>query len=166
VEASTGEFVPGNGNSYLLCRRRFDLVDMDHLRYKYLNAFDAAMHDVASRFKYLCGDHQYTSLKSDEDKMVVVERGDCVFVFNFHPVNSYTDYRIGLKHGGDWRLVLSSDNPEFGGYSNLWTCNCPAISSEEWEFNNRPASMMVYAPSRSVSVYAPVEAVRMNMGWA
>ena len=63
-------------------------------------------------------------------------------------------------------MVLSSDNPEFGGYSNLWTCNCPAIASEEWEFNNRPASMMVYAPSRSVSVYAPVESVRMNMGWA
>jgi 1,4-alpha-glucan branching enzyme len=104
-------------------------------------------------------------LKSDEDKMIVVERGDCVFVFNFHPVNSYTDYRIGLKHGGNWRLVLSSDNPEFGGYSNLWTCNCPPIGSQEDQFNGRPASMMVYAPSRSVSVYAPIEAVKSQLGW-
>ena len=139
---------------------------MDHLRYKYMNEFDKAMNDVASRFEYLAGDHQYTSLKSDEDKMIVVERGDCVFVFNFHPVNSYTDYRIGLKHGGQWRLVLSSDNPEMGGYSNLTTWSCPVLDSEEWEFNNRPASMQVYAPSRSVSVYAPVEAVRQRMGWA
>jgi 1,4-alpha-glucan branching enzyme len=88
IEASTGEFVPGNGNSYHLCRRRFDLADMDHLRYKYLNAFDTAMNDVAARFKYLCSDHQYTSLKCDNDKIIIVERGECVFVFNFHPVNS------------------------------------------------------------------------------
>ena len=58
TDISTGKFIPGNGNSYLLCRRRFDLVDMDHLRYKYMNAFDASMHDIASRFKYLCSDHQ------------------------------------------------------------------------------------------------------------
>ena len=164
IEASTGEFVPGNGNSYHLCRRRFDLADMDHLRYKYLNAFDTAMNDVAARFKYLCSDHQYTSLKCNNDKMIVVERGECVFVFNFHPVNSYEGYRIGLKHGGPWKLVLSSDNPEMGGYSNLWTYTCPEIMSEEWDFNNRPASMCVYAPARSVSVYAPSESVRMKYG--
>ena len=139
---------------------------MDHLRYKYMNAFDTEMHDIASRFKYLSSDHQYTSLKSDDDKMIVVERGDCVFVFNFHPVNSYTDYRIGLKHGGKWRLVLSSDDPQHGGWSNLTTTACPVLNSEEYDFNNRPASMMVYAPSRSVSVYAPVEAVQQRMGWA
>jgi len=27
--------------------------------------------------------------------MIVFERGDLVFVFNFHPTNSYDDYRIG-----------------------------------------------------------------------
>ena len=157
VEASTGEFIPGNGNSYNLCRRRFDLADMDHLRYKYMNAFDAAMNNIAARFKYLCSDHQYTSNKDNNDKMIVVERGDCVFVFNFHPNQSYSDYRVGCKHGGMYRLVLSSDNPEFGGYSNLWTAQCPDIKADDWEFNNRPASMMIYAPSRSVSVYAPVD---------
>ena len=41
VEASTGEFIPGNGNSYHLCRRRFDLPETDHLRYKFLEAFDS-----------------------------------------------------------------------------------------------------------------------------
>ena len=69
VEASTGEFIPGNGNSYHLCRRRFDLADMDHLRYKYLNAFDAQMNKVAGAFKYLASSHQYTSCKSDADKV-------------------------------------------------------------------------------------------------
>jgi 1,4-alpha-glucan branching enzyme len=166
VEASTGEFVPGNGNSYHLCRRRFDLADMDHLRYKYLNAFDAAMNNIAGRFKYLCSDHQYTSLKDDGDKMIVVERGDLVFIFNFHPNQSYSDYRIGTKQGGMYKLVLSSDNPEFGGYSNLWTYSAPDIKADEWEFNGRPASMLIYAPSRSVSVYAPADLAIEKMEYA
>jgi len=154
-EASTGEFIPGNGNSYHLCRRRFDLADMDHLRYKYLNEFDCAMNKIAGTFEYLASDHQYTSLKDDGDKMIVFERGDLVFVFNFHPSQSYSDYRIGCKEGGPFRLVLSSDNPEFGGYSNLWTFNAQPAYAEDYEFNGRPNSMCVYAPSRSVSVYAP-----------
>ena len=166
VEASTGEFVPGNGNSYHLCRRRFDLADMDHLRYKYLNAFDAAMNNIAGRFKYLCSDHQYTSLKDDGDKMIVVERGDLVFIFNFHPNQSYSDYRIGTKQGGMYKLVLSSDNPEFGGYSNLWTYSAPDIKADDWEFNGRPASMLIYAPSRSVSVYAPADLAIEKMEYA
>lgn len=32
--------------------------------------------------------------------MVVVERGDLVMVFNFHPVQSYTDYRVGCNNPG------------------------------------------------------------------
>ena len=34
------------------------------------------------------------SRKDEGDKMVVVERGDLVLVFNFHPYNSYTDYKV------------------------------------------------------------------------
>lgn len=40
------------------------------------------------------------------DKLCVVERGDLVFVFNFHPVNSYTDYRVGCKLPGDYKVRL------------------------------------------------------------
>jgi len=32
--------------------------------------------------------------------MVVIERGDLVMVFNFHPVQSYTDYRVGCNNPG------------------------------------------------------------------
>jgi hypothetical protein len=30
-----------------------------------------------------------------------VERGDLVMVFNFHPTNSYTDYKVGCKDAGE-----------------------------------------------------------------
>eukprot|EP00747_Dinoflagellata_sp_TGD_P132627 gnl/TRDRNA2_/TRDRNA2_175096_c0_seq11.p1 gnl/TRDRNA2_/TRDRNA2_175096_c0~~gnl/TRDRNA2_/TRDRNA2_175096_c0_seq11.p1 ORF type:complete len:410 (-),score=79.09 gnl/TRDRNA2_/TRDRNA2_175096_c0_seq11:164-1237(-) len=161
-EASTGEFIPGNGNSYHLCRRRFDLADDDLLRYKFLNEFDAAMNKVAGTFKYLAGSHQYVSVKDDMDKVIVFERGDCVFVFNWHHSNSYSDYRIGTKDNVEHSLVLSSDNPEFGGYSNLWTYSAPKFKPEGG-FNSRPGSFKAYLPSRTVAVYAPTHLVNELM---
>ncbi|KAL8125642.1 hypothetical protein AgCh_013052 [Apium graveolens] len=38
-----GKFLPGNGNSFDKCRRRFDLGDADYLRYHGLQEFDVAM---------------------------------------------------------------------------------------------------------------------------
>jgi len=35
------------------------------------------------------GAHEYVSLKNEYDKMIVAERGDLLFIFNFHPSNSY-----------------------------------------------------------------------------
>ena len=166
IEAATGEFIPGNGNSYHLCRRRFDLADMDHLRYKYLNAFDAAMHKVAGAFKYLASNHQYTSCKSNEDKVVVFERGDLVFVFNWNPTQSFSDYRIGCKEETKYKLVLSSDNAEFGGYSNLSTETAGEYHAEDYAFNGRPASFLAYLPSRTVSVYAPADLAEELLGFS
>ena len=41
-------------------------------------------------------------------------RGDLVFVFNFSPTRSFTDYGF-LVPEGDYKVVLNSDAKEFGG---------------------------------------------------
>jgi 1,4-alpha-glucan branching enzyme len=33
------------------------------------------------------GTHQYVTLAHEEDKLIVFERGDLLFIFNFHPSN-------------------------------------------------------------------------------
>ena len=43
--------------------------------------------------------------QDEADKLVVVERGDLVFVFNFHPTNSYTDYGIGTYLPGPYKVL-------------------------------------------------------------
>lgn len=44
-------------------------------------------------------------LRQDEhDKLIVVERSDLVFVFNFHPTNSFTDYRVGTYLPGPYKV--------------------------------------------------------------
>jgi 1,4-alpha-glucan branching enzyme len=37
------------------------------------------------RMKWKVSEHQYVSLKHEEDKIIVFEKGDLLFVFNFHP---------------------------------------------------------------------------------
>ena len=44
------------------------------------------------------------SRQDSGDKVLVCERGDLVFVFNFHPTNSYTDYRVGCKQPGEYKV--------------------------------------------------------------
>jgi 1,4-alpha-glucan branching enzyme len=152
VEASTGKFIPGNGNSFHLCRRRFDLADMDHLRYKFMNRFDSALNSCEDALQFLSSSHQYVSKKDNGDKMVVFERGDAVFVFNWHPTRSYENYRVGCLKPGKYTIALNSDEPDFGGYDNVKS-NVEFFATD-MPHDGRPASFQVYAPARTVVVYA------------
>lgn len=125
---------------------------MDHLRYKYLYDFDAALNSAENITQWLSSGHQWVSKKCPMDKVVVFERGDAVFVFNWNTNQSFSDYRIGCNNSGKYKIILNSDDPNFGGWGNVKT---------ETEFfaqgghDARPHSLMVYAPARTIVVYAP-----------
>jgi len=46
--------------------------------------------------------------QSEGDKIIIAERGQLVFVFNFHPTNSYSDYRVGCKTEGPYKVPSSA----------------------------------------------------------
>uniref|UniRef100_A0A0D3F5W2 Q-enzyme n=1 Tax=Oryza barthii TaxID=65489 RepID=A0A0D3F5W2_9ORYZ len=150
-----GKFIPGNNNSYDKCRRRFDLGDADYLRYRGMLEFDRAMQSLEEKYGFMTSDHQYISRKHEEDKMIIFEKGDLVFVFNFHWSNSYFDYRVGCLKPGKYKVVLDSDAGLFGGFGRIhhtaehFTADC--------SHDNRPYSFSVYSPSRTCVVYAPAE---------
>lgn len=108
----------GNGWSYKYARRQWDLVDNPNLKYQFLNAFDNAM------ISLIGGVYNFQSLpvrklwEKDDDQILAFMRGDLVFVFNFSPTNSYTDYGI-LAPAGRYDMILSTDDPEFGGFGNV-----------------------------------------------
>jgi 1,4-alpha-glucan branching enzyme len=54
--------------------------------------------------QFMTSPHQYVSRKDEGDKMIVFERGDIVFVFNFHWSNSYFDYRVGCLKPGKYKV--------------------------------------------------------------
>ena len=108
----------GNGWSYKYARRQWDLVDREDLKYRFLNAFDNEM------LKVVGGKRNFQKLpveklwEKDDDQVLAFKRGDLVFVFNFNPSRSFTDYGI-LAPEGEYVGVMNSDAPEFGGHGNI-----------------------------------------------
>ncbi|KAL2895575.1 1 4-alpha-glucan-branching enzyme 1 chloroplastic/amyloplastic [Bienertia sinuspersici] len=157
----------GNGWSYTMCRRQWNLRDTDHLRYKFLNAFNRAMNSSDEKFSFLSSSKQIVSSTNEEDKVIVFERGDLVFVFNFHPVNTYEGYKVGCDLPGKYRVALDSDALEFGGRGRVGHdvdhfTNPEGIPGvPETNFNNRPNSFKVLSPP-----HYPEESVSTSTGIA
>lgn len=87
----------GNNWSYHHCRRRFDLADDKLLRYSLLEKFDEDMVRLDVKYHFLFSHEQYVTEKNNDLKVIIFERGNCLFVFNFHPNNSYSDFKVGTK---------------------------------------------------------------------
>ncbi|KAH7437626.1 hypothetical protein KP509_05G081300 [Ceratopteris richardii] len=152
----------GNNWSYDKCRRRWDLLDMDHLRYKFMNNFNRDMNKLDEKFNFLASTKQIISSASEKDKVIVFEKGSLVFVFNFHPQNTYEGYKVGCDLPGKYRVAFDSDSLEYGGYGRVGH-DSDHFTNPEGEpgkpltnFNNRPNSFMVLSPARTCQVYYKV----------
>eukprot|EP00257_Ricinus_communis_P016703 XP_015574958.2 LOW QUALITY PROTEIN: 1,4-alpha-glucan-branching enzyme, chloroplastic/amyloplastic [Ricinus communis] len=153
----------GNGWSYDKCRRQWNLVDTEHLRYKFMNAFDKAMNLLDEKHSFLSSTKQIVSSTNEEDKAIVFERGDLVFVFNFHPENTYDGYKVGCDLPGKYKVALDSDAWEFGGQGRVGHDVDHFTSPEgipgvpETNFNNRPNSFKVLSPPQTCVAYYRVQ---------
>ncbi|PSN44687.1 1,4-alpha-glucan-branching enzyme [Blattella germanica] len=144
----------GNNDSYHYARRQWHLVDDELLKYKFLNAFDADMNWLEEQYGWLHKDPGYVSCKHEDDKVVAFERGELLFVFNFHPSKSFTDYRIGVEIPGEYKIVLDTDSDKYGGFKRV-DPNIHHFTYPEG-FCGRSNSIKLYIPSRTAQVYARV----------
>ena len=108
----------GNGWSYKYARRQWDLVDRKELRYCELNAFDIAMIHLVDDIYDFQALPVVKLWDKDDDQVLAFMRGNYVFVFNWAPFKSYSDYGF-LAPEGEYEVVLSSDNAEYGGFGNI-----------------------------------------------
>lgn len=142
----------GNNNSFHYARRQFNLVDDQLLRYRFLNEFDSKMQWTEEKYGWLHSPQAYISLKHDGDKVVVFERGGLLWIFNFHPSSSFTDYRVGVEQEGTYKIVINTDSPDFGGHGNIKEDTRFFTTPFSW--NNRKNFLQVYIPSRTAIVLA------------
>mmetsp|Transcript_36518 Transcript_36518/g.91882 ORF Transcript_36518/g.91882 Transcript_36518/m.91882 type:complete len:312 (-) Transcript_36518:427-1362(-) len=141
----------GNGWSYHYSRRQWSLPDMDHLRYQHLNNFDKAMQHLEKEFPWLReGVHEYIVTKNEHDKIIVLEKGPLVFIFNLHTHVSHEFYRIGVTFSGTYRICLDSEWGDFGGSDQYDHSRLFRTGTTGWE--GRAHSMEVYSNARSVLV--------------
>ncbi|CAJ0643016.1 10721_t:CDS:10 [Entrophospora sp. SA101] len=109
----------GNNNSYHYARRQWNIVDDKNLRYRYLNEFDKAMQNLEEKHHWLDSPQAYISAKHESDKVIVFERGNLLWIFNFHPTNSFSDYKVGTEWSGKYTVILNLDNKKFGGHDRI-----------------------------------------------
>ncbi|KAF8529085.1 glycoside hydrolase family 13 protein [Hysterangium stoloniferum] len=142
----------GNNNSFHYARRQWNILDDALLRYQYLNNFDEAMNKLEEKFHWLSAPPAYVSLKHEKDKVIVFERAGLLFVFNFHPSESFADYRVGVEEPGEYHVVLSSDEKHFGGFERIDRTTKFFTTPMEW--NGRKNWVQVYIPTRTALVLA------------
>ncbi len=134
----------GNGWSFQHARRQWSLRDNADLKFQFLAEFDKAMLEL----DVLQSPQPSLAHSHSGDKILSFGRGDFVFVFNFHPTESFTDYGIEAAPG-DYDLVLDTDEARFGGHSRIdpgqryFTGARPPDNSEQ---------LLLYIPSRSALV--------------
>ena len=143
----------GNNNSFWYARRQINLVDDPLLRYKFLLEFDRAMQLAEEKYGWLRAEQAYISLKHEGDKVLVFERKGLLWVFNFHPTDSYADYRVGVDTPGTYRIILDSDAEVFGGLGRVDSGTRFFTTDVEW--NGRRNYLQVYIPTRTAVVCMP-----------
>ncbi|KAL9055759.1 MAG: hypothetical protein Q9206_003020 [Seirophora lacunosa] len=124
----------GNDNSFWYARRQFNLPDDNNLRYKFLNEFDRKMQRTEEKYGWLRAPQAHISLKNESDKVIAFERAGLLWVFNFHPTQSFADYRVGVEQSGTYQIVLDTDDTTFGGFGRnvkgtRCTCLCEQLLS-------------------------------------
>ncbi|KAJ2514792.1 alpha-1,4-glucan branching enzyme [Coemansia sp. RSA 1939] len=140
----------GNGSSFHYARRQFNLVRDGMLRYKYLYAFDKAMMELEAEHRWLSAHDQWVTLKHEGDKVLAFERGGLVWIFNFHPTQSYAGYRVGVAWPGKYTVALATDDTRFLGQGRI--DGNVAHFSTPMEWNARPNYIQVYLPARTAVV--------------
>ncbi len=105
----------GNGWSCKYARRQWNLVDNKELCYHYLGDFDREMLSVIKSEKNIQKLPVQEIWHNDGDQILAYTRGNLLFVFNFSPNRSYTDYGFMVKRGA-YNVVLNTDAKDFGGF--------------------------------------------------
>ena len=136
----------GNNWSYHYARRQWSLVDSPKLKYKWLGAFDKAMLDVVRQLHSVPG---YVT-PHDQKHTLSYERDGTLFVFNFSPDTSYTDFLVPSPVGS-YQIILDSDDPEFGGQGRI---------DHEQTYVSRSTGhgdrVSLYLPARTALVLGPI----------
>ena len=140
---------PGAHNnwSYHYARRQWSLRDNPTLKFRFLSQFDKAMINLVDDSNILQEPFIPAYLQHTDDQVLAFGRGDYLFVFNFSPFNSFTNYAIPVPPG-TYKIVLDSDDTAFGGFGRI--DNNLVYTSKKI---NKDSSLKLYIPTLTGLVF-------------
>ena len=83
-----------NGWSFKHCQRLWSLADNPLLRYQDLNTFDNAMIHLMTEEALMGGGIPQSLWIDDNRKLLAYKKKDFIFIFNFHPTDSYAHFEL------------------------------------------------------------------------
>ena len=141
----------GNGWSCKYARRQWNLVDNKDLCYHWLGDFDRKMIEVMKSQK----DFNLTPVQeiwiNEGDQIMAFMRGDLLYVFNFSPTRSYTDYGF-LVPLGEYNVVLNTDSPDYGGFGFSDDSVAHFTNFDPMYAGDGKGWLQLYIPARSAVV--------------
>ncbi len=151
----------GNQWSYQHARRLWYLTENHDLRYHWLNDFDQALMQFCGANQLLQISDVYWVHDHNDNKVLAFRRGDFLFVFNFHPTQSFTHYGLEMP-ASKYRIILNTDEERFGGQNR--------IDQTAWYYTQAEAGisgnhfLRLYLPARTAMVLQnhPIKKVREN----
>lgn len=135
----------GNDWSYQYARRQWSLIEDPLLRYGQLNAWDKEMIQLANDYEILASKPAIQLHLDPDKKILAYERAGLIFVFSFHPTESFFGFPIQVPNHGSYRIILDSDEKEYGGFERL--------DNEVTYFTDKNQCILAYIPNRTMMVF-------------
>lgn len=141
----------GNGWSHKYARRQWELVDNKELKFHFLNDFDSEMLHLISGVTNFQKSPINKIWDNDGDQILSYMRKDLLFVFNFSPDKSFTDYGF-LAPEGEYEVVLNTDASRFGGFGLADDSVHHFTNFDPLYKKERKGWLKLYIPARSAVV--------------
>ena len=144
----------GNGWSFHYARRQWSLADNGFLKYMWLGDFDRAMLKFARRYHVLAKRDVASLWIDQEKKLIAFSKGGLLYLFNFHPEQSQDAFFLHAHTlgEGEYQVIFSSDNAEFGGQSRI----DEKVRYKTAHVEGRGMGFYIYSPCRTAMVLKQV----------
>ena len=145
----------GNGWSYKYARRQWSLVQNGMLKYDWLANFDRAMLKFSRKYRVLNKTDTVNLWIDQPGKIIAFSKGELVYVFNFHPTYSPTDFFLPVHSVGEgrYKVIFSTDDIDFGGMDR---------TSKDYVYytkfvEGRGLGFEIYIPCRTAIVFRRID---------
>lgn len=135
----------GNNWSFKHARRQWQLAENEFLKYHWLLDFDKTLIEFAQDSKLF--EAAYTDILhlNEGNQVLAYRRKEYLFVFNFNPFHSYTDYQIHTE-AGKYKVLFTTDDVEYGGQNRI---------DKEYIYFSTCKGKITTLEANSVSLYLP-----------
>ena len=105
---------------------------------------------LVKEFKILSEGYGKLLEMDESNKTIAYERQGLIFIFNFHVNRSFPDYGFPVPEPGDYRVILNSDSPQFGGTGRI---DESTIHTTRYLPETGQHLLYIYNTNRTATVY-------------